>query len=1477
MLCSSCSQENREGRRFCARCGASLAPACPSCGSANEPGERFCGDCGKPLFAAAPPSRTPTPAPSVALPVSFANGRYTVKGFLGEGGRKRVYLAHDTKLDRDVAVAVIKTEGLDAEGLVRVRREAQAMGRLGDHPHVVVVHDVGEDKGQPYIVSRYMAGGSVEEQLANAEGHRLPIDQAIRTAEQVSLALDHAHKNGIIHRDLKPGNVWLTAEGTAMLGDFGLAMALDRSRMTAHGMMVGTVAYMPPEQALGRSPDARSDLYSLGAMLYEMVTGRPPFLGDDAVGVISQHINTAPIDPSWHIPKVRGALEDLILRLLAKSPADRPETASAVAVELRRIIAPGAQAAPQQAVPDATASQQAGAWGRFVGRRDEMEQLKAALEAVLSGHGSLVMLVGEPGIGKSRLAREFTVYASLRGAQVLTGNCYEGEITVPYLPFVDALRQYVRSRSDAALLSELGSGAPEVAKLVSEVRERFPDIPEAPPLEGEAERLRLFDSVTRFLCSVSRSEPVVLFLDDVHWADKPSLLLLQYLARNVRSDRILVLAAYRDVELDRTHPLSEVLASLRRERLFERVLLRGLPADDVLAMISAIGQQSAGPEQYVNPALSNAVYEQTEGNPFFIEEILRHLNQVGALYRKEGQWQIRMSALAEHIPEGVREVIGRRLSRLSEPCNRMLSLASTMTGGFSFDVLLAVSGEEEAQLLDLLDEALRALVIRERTGPDRGVYEFNHALIRQTLYGELNTPRRVRLHRQVGEAMERVHAANPEPHLTELAHHFFQAAPGGDVDKAIDYATRAAQRALSLTAYEEAARLYDIALQSFELKDRPDEPQRCELLLALGDALNKAGDRDRAKEVFLRASDIARKLGDVVRLARAAIGYGGPPWAAYGASDEPLVGLLEEALIALSADESALRARLLGRLAMDAFFSNDLSKAQEVSAEAVEVARGAGDAVGLADALWSRFCAFWNEGGDEQSAPGLELAQVAEQAGDKEREIWGHFTRYVVLFQAGDAPGTDGEVERFAQLAEELRRPVYYGWTLVYRAARAVAYGRYADAERLIEEVLPLAERSQDEAMIEFRILLQAQLRREQGRLEEAESLYDELAKRFAAVPAWRAPLAHTYCDMGREADARDEFERLAADSFTGVLESVAGWSVAAVFLAETCARLADHARAELLYEVLLPYAGRNPMLGPLANDSAVSRRLGVLATVTQRWDEAERHFEDALAKNNRMGARPGTAWTRYEYADMLLRRDADGDHTNALSLLAEALDSAQELGMKLLTQRALALKLKAQGIEGSDLLTSIDTVAKEVLAIQPDLRSHAAPDGTVTIMFSDIEGSTEMADRLGDARFMEVLREHNAIVRKQVRSHGGFEVKSEGDGFMMAFQSAGKALACASAIQKALAERNGTVEEPVRVRIGLHSGEVIKEGEDFFGRNVIMAARVASQAQGGDILASGVLKALVEGSDVSWGEKRTVQLKGLSGDHEIWPVQWAE
>src|SRR3989337_1695073 len=241
MRCSSCGRENREDASFCNGCGGNLASTCPSCGAALDADASFCDTCGASLTEAAPASRTPTPAPSPAIPAAFAGGRYQVRRFLGEGGRKRVYLAHDTKLDRDVAIAVIKTEGLDDAGLARVRREAQAMGRLGDHPHIVTVFDVGDEVGQPYIVSQHMAGGDLEGLLRTAESHRLPLDHAMRIVIEVRDALEHAHSRGIIHRDLKPGNIWLTQEGTAKLGDFGLAVAVDRSRLTMEGMMVGTV------------------------------------------------------------------------------------------------------------------------------------------------------------------------------------------------------------------------------------------------------------------------------------------------------------------------------------------------------------------------------------------------------------------------------------------------------------------------------------------------------------------------------------------------------------------------------------------------------------------------------------------------------------------------------------------------------------------------------------------------------------------------------------------------------------------------------------------------------------------------------------------------------------------------------------------------------------------------------------------------------------------------------------------------------------------------------------------------------------------------------------------------------------------------------------------------------------------------------------------------------------------------------------
>jgi class 3 adenylate cyclase len=1330
-----------------------------------------------------------------------------------------------------------------------------------------------------------MAGGDLEGLLQQAENHRLSIDQAVRIANEIRQALEHAHGRGIIHRDLKPGNIWLTEAPsagsgqaqTAKLGDFGLAMALDRSRLTTEGMMLGTAAYMPPEQALGREADARSDLYSLGCVLYEMVTGRPPFLGDDAVAIISQHINTAPVTPSWHNSAVPRALENLILALLAKDPQERPESAAAVGEELRRIQQVSAEGAAVEPATAAGVELQPGLVGRFVGRRQEIDELKAALEDTLSGKGRLMMLVGEPGIGKTRLAQEFAVYASLRGAQVLTGRCYEGEVAAPYMPFVEAFREYVRGRDDPDLRRELGEGAPEVAKLVSEVRQRFPDIPEAPPLEGDAERLRLFESVTGFVRNASAANPLVLFLDDIHWADKPSLLLLHYLARGTRSDRVLIIGAYRDVELDRAHPLSEVVAGLRHERLYQRVLLRGLPAQEVHAMIAAIGQQAGTPEQEVSDEFGEAIFRETEGNPFFIEEVLRHLVEEGKLYREGGQWTRDLSVNIDEmgIPEGVREVIGRRLSRLSEGCNRLLTLASTMTSGFSWETLKAIGGEDEAALLDILDEALRSQVIRERKDGGEGTYDFTHALIRQTLYGELSTPRRVVLHRQIGEAMERVYATHLEPHLAELAHHFFQAAPGGDVDKAIDYATRAAERAMSLAAYEEAAGLYEVALQAMELKERADEGQRCELLLALGDTRWKSGDADEARETFRRAADLARRLKDPERLARAAVDLGGP-WNEGLVVDEPLVALLEEALDSLGMEDSALRARAQGRLAVALYWTGSPERRASLSQEAVEMARRVDDPAALSYTLLRRAYAVSGPGNPEvQLATATETVQVADELGDRETALQGRFFRAITLLELGDVPAVDLEIEAMARLAEELRQPFYLWYVAQARTMRALMEGRFEEGELLARQALALGQpvREQDADM---RFELQMSIvRRERGGLEESVTAFKRFAEEYPTLPILRTSLAYLSCELGREAEARTEFEQLAAGDFADLPQDILRLSTVAN-LSQTCAFLGDIERAAILYELLRPYAGRNVSTSIISCYGSASHYLGLLATTMERWDEAARHFENALEMNARMGARPFVAHTQRDYADMLLRRDEPGGREKALELLTEALGTAQELGMKPLVEKALALKLQAQGIDRRDLGTSIDAVVVVVQTEQPDLRQHAAPDGTVTILFSDIEGSTAMTERLGDQRWLKLLRGHNAIVRKRVAAHDGFEVKSEGDGFMLAFQSARKGLECAVDIQRAFAERNESAEEPIRVRIGLHTGEALKEDEDFFGKNVILAARIAGQAQGGEILVSSLLKELTESAgDIAFGEGREVELKGLAGQHRVFEVGW--
>jgi predicted ATPase len=488
----------------------------------------------------------------------------------------------------------------------------------------------------------------------------------------------------------------------------------------------------------------------------------------------------------------------------------------------------------------------------------------------------------------------------------------------------------------------MGAGAADIAEIVPEVREQLSGLPPAPPLaDPEQARFRLFDSITTFLSRASKHQALVVVLDNLHWADKSSLLLLEFLARELVQSRILIVGTYRDMEISRQHPLSETLAELTRESLFQRAVLRGLNRDDVERLI-ALAAGSTPP-----PTLTDVLHARTEGNPLFLTELVRLLIQEGEFTPERWHPQ---QGLSLKIPEGVREVIGRRLNRLSRHCVQMLTLASVIGREFSFEeVAWLVDNVSEEGILELLEEAATARVIEELP-QSVGRYQFSHVLIRETLYDELPATRRLRLHRRIAETMEELYRDNLEPHLDSLAYHFLESAKGGDVGKAVVYAERAGASADALFAYEEAVSYYEIALQTLDQKYADDPTRRFALLLTLGEAQRKAGDFSQALQNFQQAAGLAKALGSSEGLARAALGFEETAWRP-GLPGDAVVRLCEEAIMALGEGDSALKARVLGALTRALAFTGAFARVAVVGKQAVEMARRLGDPSALTATL----------------------------------------------------------------------------------------------------------------------------------------------------------------------------------------------------------------------------------------------------------------------------------------------------------------------------------------------------------------------------------------------------------------------------------------------------------------------------------------------------------------------------------------------
>jgi len=880
----------------------------------------------------------------------------------------------------------------------------------------------------------------------------------------------------------------------------------------------------------------------------------------------------------------------------------------------------------------------------FVGRERQLAQLMAGVEDLERGRGSLLLIRGEPGIGKTWLAEEGAARAAERGAVVLSGRCWESGGAPAYWSWVQCLRKLVQETEPDTLRAQLGAGAVDVARIVPELRELVPNLPQPPAIDPEGARFRLFDAVTTLLRNAARNRPIVLVLEDLHAADAPSLLLLLFLTDALGDTPLLVIATRRDSDPAANESFAATVAELARSDAFRDVAMGGLGREEVARLVEAAGVPIASEE------LVAAIHERTDGHPFFIAELVRLLASEGRL---------------DAIPPGVRAVVAQRLGLLSEDCRRVLALASVVGREFTSDVIARAGDDDPETIADVVGEALGAETLARLPGAP-GHLRFAHALVREVLYDELSTSHRTRLHLAVAEALEAIHAPELDRHLAELAHHFFLAAPRGSAPRAVDYAARAAERAGAELAYEEAARLYQMAVTAHERQPGADARVRCELLLGLGAAQASANDMVLGKATFVRAADVARGGDMAEQLARAALGYSGSI-VVLPADDARTVPLLEEALAAVADDGGVLRARLLARLACAGLRPC-------LGLQAVDLARRLDDPATLAWTLHARLVLVWGPDNlDELIVLTEELIAVAERAGDLEQALSGHLLRLELLVTLGRTAAAHDELAVATRLVEELRLLSARWHLTVHETGLALLDGRFVEADALIEHAQQLGDRSSSAEVMTNAIVQRFPLLMEQRRVEGLRPALKDIAAANPHNGVYRCLLARLECEAGNHSVARSILEILASDDWASIrrnLESL----LAMALLAETAALLADQERASELYDLLAPYeslVATAPHCFPMG---AMSRYLGLLAAVLSRLDEAARRLEDAAATNAAIGARPWVAHAKADHARVLLTRQAPGDHEHAGDLLREALAIHEQLGMNASATRVAAL-----------------------------------------------------------------------------------------------------------------------------------------------------------------------------------------------------------
>jgi DNA-binding SARP family transcriptional activator len=904
-----------------------------------------------------------------------------------------------------------------------------------------------------------------------------------------------------------------------------------------------------------------------------------------------------------------------------------------------------------------------------VARESELGQIAEAMKRVATNEGRQVLLVsGEAGLGKTTLVTEGARVAFGDDACVLFGHCEES-LASPYQLFAEALGHYAANAPQDQLVAAVGTHGGELSRLVPILATRIKDISAVWASDADTERYLLFSAVVGMLARISEHQPMVLVFDDLQWADAGSLQLLGHMARSTQSMRILVLCAFRDTEISPDHPLMDTLASLHRQNGVGRLQLTGLDDAGVVSfMEAAAGHPLDGPGK----GLARALQRETDGNPFFVGELLRHLSETGAIRRDNasGRWVGVDSLDAMPLPDSVREVIGARVGRLGPTAGRVLALASVIGQDFDFDLLATVARISDDDLLDILDRASAAAVVREAPASP-GLYSFVHDLIGRTLYEDIGPTRRGRDHRRVAQALEALEALGgrgPGTRVGELAHQWFHARGPRDQTKALHYSRQAADAALVALAPGQALRYFAQALEIYSQMDDPDPALGIDLSIGLGTSQRQSGD-PIYRDTLLGAARQAAELGDTQRLTDAALANNRGWYTAAGVIDFDKVEVLELVLDRLPAQDP-VRALVVATLCSELSIGSPLERRQALANEALAIAESSEDDGIMVRVLNSVHYALQAPPLLEQSLARTAIAiERSERVGDGFLKFLSFHNRHLVAYIAGDMDEMDRCVEMMGSLADQLDQPMLH-WTLAYaRATQALIAGDPDRAEELVLTALQLGTDSgQPDTLVTFGLQMMA-TRLQKGTLSELIPLIEEMASELSeARDVVKAALALAHAEGDRLAEVRQLLEEFATAGFDLVLD--ASWIIGMCGFAEAAIVLGDPKYAGPLFDQLSPWAGQWCTTG-ITCQGPVSHYVGGLAAVLGRFAEADAYFSQSASMCDRARAKFFAARTDFIWAKMLADSDAPEDVEKARGLLAKAHAAAVTNGYGKIVQRS--------------------------------------------------------------------------------------------------------------------------------------------------------------------------------------------------------------